>query len=188
MSSISQSTKGSWFSWLRSLLHKFGILKKSGRVLFLGLDNAGKTSLTHVLVTGKFCQHPPTTFASKQEVVIGNLKLQAIDVGGHEAAREIWADYFGCADAIVYLIDTLDRDRLEIAKEELHKLLTTLPSVPILILGNKTDVPRAATRTELERILRLHELDRQGPVRLEMCSVLQSKGLQGGFQWLGEQF
>lgn len=79
------------------------------------------------------------------------------DLGGHDVARELWAEYFTAVNAIVYLVDCNDRDRFPEAKAELDKLLSNdqLQGVPFLILGNKIDMQRAASEPELRQALGL---------------------------------
>ncbi|GJD10789.1 Elongation factor 1-beta [Galdieria sulphuraria] len=105
-------------------------------------------------------QHIPTQQPTAEEVVIGNIKFRAFDLGGHAAARQIWRNYYTKVDAIVYMVDAADRDRLNEAKKELDALLADeqLTDVPFLILGNKIDVPQAASEEELRTALGVHHL------------------------------
>eukprot|EP00871_Galdieria_phlegrea_P003889 jgi/Galph1/4500/GphlegSOOS_G3164.1 len=105
--------------WLFNMLAYLGLYYKNAKILFLGLDNAGKTTLLHVLRDDKVAQHIPTQQPTAEEVVIGNIKFRAFDLGGHTAARQIWRNYYTKVDAIVYMVDAADRERFVEAKKEL---------------------------------------------------------------------
>lgn len=102
------------------------------------------------------------------------------------SARKLWKDYFTTVDGVVYIVDALDRDRFPEAKKELDALLSDemLQKVPFLILGNKIDVPTAASEHELRTELGLHHttgkdgqrMDGQRPIELFMCSVVRKMG------------
>lgn len=73
-------------------------------------------------------------------------------------ARRVWKDYFPAVDAIVFLIDAFDRNRFDESKKELDSLLAdeTLSNCPVLILGNKIDLPGAASEDELRNVFALY--------------------------------
>lgn len=115
------------------------------------------------------------------------------------AARSIWDQYFPKVDAIVYLVDSQDRERFPEAKTELDNLMRHdgLAQVPFLILGNKIDAPGAASEPELKAVLGLMETTGKAtkvakdsgvrPVEVFMCSVTKKLGYGDGFKWLTDQ-
>ena len=119
------------------------------------------------------------------------MKLRAVDMGGHEIARKMWLQYSNDADGIVYIVDSCDRERFAEAAMELHKLLIAgalPPGAPVLILGNKVDLPAAAREEELFFGLGLDQLPAgERPLKLFMCSVFQKTGFGEGFDWLAAQ-
>ena len=158
----------SWRGWWYKALAKFGIFLKKGRLLVLGLDNAGKSTLLTVLLRNEVVPTAPTHQPVTDVIKVGHMKLRAVDMGGHEIARRMWLQYSHEADGIVYIVDAVDRERFEEAAVELHKLLAASalpPGAPVLILANKVDLPHAATQEELWYSLGLDELQQQGSTR-----------------------
>ncbi|KAL4445583.1 hypothetical protein ABPG74_006134 [Tetrahymena malaccensis] len=186
------------FDFFKNMLGYLGLYKKNGKILFLGLDNAGKTTLLRRLKDGRLVQHDPTLGSHTEELVLGNVRFKAFDLGGHEAVRKTWKNYFASIDGIVYLVDSSDRARFEESRIEFNKIIQTkeLEKVPIVILGNKIDIQGAASEDELRinfglantsqiGIEKINEIDGR-PIELFMCSVSKKMGYAEGFQWLSK--
>ncbi|CUG92235.1 ADP-ribosylation factor, putative [Bodo saltans] len=188
-----------WFSWFWDMLSFLGLNNKTGKILFLGLDNAGKTTLLGKLSTDQVHQHRPTFHPNVEELTLGGIKLKTIDMGGHIQARRLWKDYFTKVDGVVFLVDAANGERFEEAKKELDMLLQTeeLAKTPFVILGNKIDLPNAISEPGLVQVMGLTGLltgkqtkvapgSGVRPLEVYMCSVVKKVGYGDAFRWLSQ--
>ena len=131
------------------------LVRKDARIVFLGLDNAGKSTLLYMLQTNRYMTMDSTIFAHQAEVTIGNIRFNTYDLGGHPQARKTWKDYGADMDGVVYLVDAADKNRLKESKEELDALLKMeeLMETPFVIFGNKVDKPGSMNEVELRQAL-----------------------------------
>jgi len=182
------------WNWVFKALNYVGLANKDATILFLGLDNAGKTTLLRMLRDNKVEVNEPTRHACSEELIMGGVKFSTYDLGGHFAARRIWKDYFVKVDGIVFLVDAADKERFDESKKELTALLSSneLNDVPFLVLGNKVDKKNAVSEQSLRAALGLNKTTGkkgvpqkgQRPIELFMCSVIKRAGFADGFKWL----
>eukprot|EP00486_Rosalina_sp_Unknown_P004064 CAMPEP_0201576886 /NCGR_PEP_ID=MMETSP0190_2-20130828/22950_1 /ASSEMBLY_ACC=CAM_ASM_000263 /TAXON_ID=37353 /ORGANISM="Rosalina sp." /LENGTH=201 /DNA_ID=CAMNT_0048008269 /DNA_START=135 /DNA_END=740 /DNA_ORIENTATION=+ len=170
--------------------------KEAKKLVFLGLDNAGKTTLFQLLRTGKLISRLPTDKANSDDLVINGIQFKTFDVGGHVAMRRIWKDYCSDVDGIVFLIDAADKERFNECNEELNALLLSneLKDIPILILGNKVDKKGSVNEAMLKKYFGMTETtgkdpkkqpEDMRPMEVFMCSlVMKSTGFADGLKWL----
>ena len=178
----------SWWvpQWVRNAFYSIGLWERHATLVFLGLDNAGKTTLLSLLTDGRLHQHMPTQKPTEERLQYGNCAIQAHDLGGHALARRLWAEYCLKVDGVLFLVDTADRTRFGEARDELAGLLAmeTLATTPIAVLGNKIDLPGAASEMELKEALGLGPMSAGQPVEVFMASIIRRTGYREAFEWL----
>lgn len=113
---------------------------KPASILFLGIDNAGKTTLVNKLKSDFTDTHMPTHHPSTSDIEIGNLKAAVVDLGGHTAARLAWKNYFYNCDGIVFIVDVHDTERFPEVREVYESVRSFEKKAPIAVLMNKVDL------------------------------------------------
>lgn len=168
---------GSWFS---SLLGK-----KEVRILVVGLDAAGKTTILYKLKLGEVVTTIPTIGFNVETVEYKNLKFTMWDVGGQEKLRPLWRHYYQNTNGIIFVVDSNDRERIAAAKAELDKMLVEdeLRNAVLLVFANKQDLPNAMSTTEVTEKIGLHAL-RQRSWYIQGCCATTAQGLYEGLDWM----
>jgi ADP-ribosylation factor-like protein 1 len=159
--------------------------KKEIRILILGLDNAGKTTLLYRLKIGEVVTTIPTVGFNVESVTYKTLNFNVWDLGGQTSIRPYWRCYYANTAAVVFVIDSTDVDRLHTAQEELHAMLDEeeLRDAALLVFANKQDQPGAKGAGEISEALKLAELkDRNWSIMA--CSAIDGRGVNEGMDWL----
>ncbi|WP_411025015.1 ADP-ribosylation factor-like protein, partial [Salmonella sp. s54836] len=128
-----------------------GFGKKEMRILMVGLDAAGKTTILYKLKLGEIVTTIPTIGFNVESVEYKNINFTVWDVGGQDKIRPLWRHYFSNTQGLVFVVDSNDRDRASEAKEELQRMLQEeeLKDAVLLIFANKQDLPTALTAAEI---------------------------------------
>ncbi|GJN09726.1 hypothetical protein PR202_ga27757 [Eleusine coracana subsp. coracana] len=197
---------------------------REARILVLGLDNAGKTTILYRLQMGEVVSTIPTIGFNVETVQYNNIKFQVWDLGGQTSIRyplfiitvdlltvvlncgclecnaygltlvdmdmgcriwPYWRCYFPNTQAIIYVVDSSDTDRLVTAKEEFHAILEEdeLKGAVVLVYANKQDLPGALDDAAITESLELHKIkSRQWAIF--KTSAIKGEGLFEGLDWL----
>ncbi|KAK7050887.1 hypothetical protein VNI00_004999 [Paramarasmius palmivorus] len=165
---------------LLTIIRKNRMKEKEMRILFLGLDNAGKTTILKKLNGEDIKSVSPTlgfnikTFMHGSSRTILEDSYLAGDVGGQRTLRPYWRNYFEQTDALVWVVDSGDRMRMKDCKEELHSLLLEdrLAGASLLIFANKRDLPGSMSEDEIRKVL---DLDSSSPTIGQFGLAAQSQ-------------
>ncbi|KAH8875036.1 ADP-ribosylation factor-like protein [Schistosoma japonicum] len=155
------------------------------RILLLGLDNAGKTTLLKHLASEDISQTTPTQGFNIKSVQSQGFKLNVWDIGGQRKIRPYWKNYFENTDILIYVIDSSDKKRFEETGEELLELLSEdkLAGVPLIVFANKQDLLTAEPASRISDGLGLLTI-RDRPWQIQGCSAVTGSGVQEGIEWI----
>merc|ERR1711935_15411 len=165
--------------------------KKEMRILMVGLDAAGKTTILYKLKLGEIVTTIPTIGFNVETVEYKNISFTVWDVGGQDKIRPLWRHYFQNTQGLIFVVDSNDRERIDGdngAKDELHRMLQEdeLRDAVLLIFANKQDLPNAMSASELTEKLGLNELRNRRWYIQATCAV-QGNGLYEGLDWLSTE-
>lgn len=155
------------------------------KLVMVGLDNAGKSTILYRLHLGDVISTHPTVGSNVEEVTHRNLNFQVWDLGGQDKLRKVWSTYYCGAHAVILVVDSTDRERLATVKEEMASITAheDLQKAALLVLANKQDVEGAMTAVEITEKLKLHS-NKGHAWQIQPCSAINGKGLYEGMDWL----
>ncbi|KAL8157879.1 hypothetical protein AgCh_002553 [Apium graveolens] len=159
--------------------------KREMRILMVGLDAAGKTTILYKLKLGEVVTTIPTIGFNVETVEYKNISFTVWDVGGQDKIRPLWRFYFQNTQGIIFVVDSNDRERVMEARDELHKMLNEdeLRNAVLLVFANKQDLPNAMNAAEITDKLGLHSL-RQRHWYIQSTCATSGEGLYEGLEWL----
>ncbi|SCU92003.1 LADA_0F13586g1_1 [Lachancea dasiensis] len=158
---------------------------KEMRILMVGLDGAGKTTVLYKLKLGEVVTTIPTIGFNVETVEYKNISFTVWDVGGQDKIRPLWRHYFRNTEGIIFVVDSNDRSRISEAREVLQRMLNEdeIRNATLLVFANKQDLPEAMSAAEITEKLGLHSI-RQRPWFIQATCATSGEGLYEGLEWL----
>ncbi|KAM8824103.1 putative ADP-ribosylation factor-like protein 5C [Neosynchiropus ocellatus] len=168
---------------LTKMLAVFG--DREHKVIIVGLDNAGKTTVLYQFLTKEAVHTTPTIGSNVEEITVRNTNFLVWDIGGQESLRASWFSYYCNTEIVILVVDSTDRERLSLNKEELLKMLAheDLQSAAVLVLANKQDVKGSMSVSEISRCLTLNSITSH-PWHVQPCCALTGEGLPASLDWM----
>ncbi|KAH8742183.1 ARF1/2 like small GTpase [Cryptosporidium ryanae] len=159
--------------------------KKDMRILMVGLDAAGKTTILYKLKLGEVVTTIPTIGFNVETVEYKNISFTVWDVGGQDKIRPLWRHYYSNTDGLIFVIDSNDRERINDARDELSRMLgeDELRDAVLLVFANKQDLPNAMSATDITEKLQLSGIRNRNWFIQSTCAT-SGDGLYEGLDWL----
>jgi small GTP-binding protein len=166
-----------------------GIFKsgKDVRILLVGLDGAGKTTIMYKLKMNETVSTTPTVGFNVESMTYKNLCINMWDVGGQDRIRALWHHYYSGTDAIIYVVDSCDTDRIEESSKELNSMLENdeLAKACVLVYANKQDITGAVSPNEIAEKMEMNGLKNRKWL-VQGSSAVKGNGLTEGLDWLAK--
>ena len=161
------------------------VRKRELKLLMLGIDSAGKTTILYKLKLGEVVSSVPTIGFNVETIEYKSTSIISWDVGGGMRIKPIWRQYYPETQGIIFVVDSSDKDRIEIAKEELDSLLSEelLKDAVLLVLANKQDISGVLSVTEIAEMFDLTTLKNR-EWHIQGTCAKTGEGLYAGFEWL----
>ena len=177
---------------LSKLAEWLGSKKKDANVVVLGLDNSGKTTIINHLKPEESKTHDivPTVGFNVEKFKTKSLSFTAFDMSGQGRYRNLWEHYYRECHGIIFVIDSNDKLRMSVAKDELDMLLShpdiQAKRIPILFFANKMDLPDSLSSIKCSSLLELERV-KEKPWHMCASNALTGEGLSEGIDWLTDQ-
>ncbi|MEW5304981.1 MAG: hypothetical protein WDW38_010689 [Sanguina aurantia] len=170
---------------LLTIIKKVKRKEKEMRLLMVGLDNAGKTTIVKRLNGEDITTISPTLGFNIKTMQYRGYKLNIWDVGGQKTLRPYWRNYYEKTDGLIWVVDSADLARLDDCRRELQQLLQEerLFGATLLIFANKQDLQSALCIKEIEQVLQFQSISKRH-CRIVACSAVSGSGLLEGFDFM----
>ncbi|XP_052096055.1 uncharacterized protein LOC127731163 isoform X1 [Mytilus californianus] len=145
------------------------------RIVMVGLDGSGKTTLMYRLVTGEVIEATPTLGFNVETITYKDNEFTIWDMGGQENIRRLWRHYFLRIRGILFVIDSADKDRIDEAQQLLDELLQNdeLLGTPIVVVANKQDLDGAMKEKDIVELLELKQISGR------LCTIQGTSAITG---------
>merc|ERR1712151_1470665 len=155
------------------------------RILMVGLDAAGKTTILYKLKLGEVVTTIATIGFNVEAVEYKNINFTVWDVGGQDKIRRLWKHYYLNTQGLIFVVDSNDRERIEAARDELATMLNEdeMRDAVVLVFANKQDLPNSMPAAEVTGKLGLHDM-RNRPWFIQSTCATSGDGLYEGLDWL----
>merc|ERR1712112_501774 len=160
--------------------------KKQMRILMVGLDAAGKTTILYKLKLGEMGTTIPTIGFNVETVEYKNICFTVWDVGGQDKIRPLWRHYFQNTQGLIFVVDSNDRDRIGTAEEELRRMLENdeFNNTVVLIFANKMDLPNAFSIKEIKEKMKIDQNIKGREYHIQQTCATSGDGLYEGLDWM----
>ena len=175
----------SLFSWVNSQIGK----EHFAKILILGLDFAGKTSLTKYLTKNENYSIGPTIGHNIEMIRFNKWNITLIDVTGQKKFRFLWSAHYPNLDGLIYVIDASDKTRLEENKRVFLEFIIQNPElneIPVLVFANKQDVIDSIPGSNLLTALGF-QIGKGDRIKAFSTSIVKEQGVRDGLEWLIEK-
>merc|ERR1719387_3521417 len=161
--------------------------KTEMRILMVGLDAAGKTTILYKLKLGEVVTTIPTIGFNVETVEYKNIKFNVSDVGGQDKIRKLWRYYYQNTQGVIFVVDSNDRERIEDAREELANILAEdeMRDAAVLVFANKQDLPNSMPAAEVTEKLGLQAMRARRWFIQSTCATT-GDGLYEGLDWMSK--
>ncbi|CAF1244958.1 unnamed protein product [Didymodactylos carnosus] len=158
------------------------------KIIIVGLDNAGKTTILYQFLMNEVVHTSPTIGSNVEEVIFKNIHFLMMDIGGQESLRSHWSTYYSHTEYVILVVDSTDRERLPLSKQELLRMLQSedLRTASVLIFANKQDIKDAMTSAEISKQLSLTSI-KDHAWHIQACCALTGEGLYQGLDWIASR-
>lgn len=162
-------------------------VQNTPRILMVGLDAGGKTTILYKLRLGETVTTIPTIgFSIVETLETENFKFTSWDIGGEDKIRGAWRHYYQDTSHLVFVVDSNDRSRVEEARDQLTLMLNEkeLEGIPLLIFANKQDLSNSMTKEEIQEFFDLDSIKNR-PWFVQPCTAINGEGLHEGLSLIG---
>merc|ERR1712013_158693 len=184
-SKVTTDPAGSAMGLTFSALFKGLFGMRDMRILMVGLDAAGKTTILYKLKLGEVVTTIPTVGFNVEEVQYKNINFTVWDVGGQDKIRKLWRYYYQNTQGLIFVVDSNDRDRIDDARQELAQILSEdeMRDAVVLVFANKQDLPNSMTTAEVVEKLGLQSM-RNRQWFIQSACATKGDGLYEGLDWM----